>query len=258
MAGNHSKEKKKHKSNYFLNFFKLICIAVMIYSGYKIFLWHKENVQNEELKNSFENSVTEEETVVEGKTFNKLNIDFTDLLQRNPNTVGWIKVNNTNINYPIVQHTDNDYYLTHNFEKQYNSSGWIYLDYRNNSTSLDRNTIIYGHNRLNDSMFGTLKNTLDQSWCDNIDNRYINFSTTQTNYIAEIFSVYKIDVNTLSVPNDFETTEDYQNYLNEITNKSYYNFNTSVTTDDKILTLYTCGDNSAYRVIVHAKLIENE
>ena len=265
MAGKHiiesqenNKTKEKNKLNIILLIFRLICIAVMLYSGYKIFLWQKENMENDKLKNSFGNVISNEERVIGNIKIDVLNIDFNDLLNRNSETVGWIKVNNTNINYPIVQHTDNDFYLTHNFEKAYNTSGWIYLDYRNKSDDLDRNTIVYGHNRWNESMFGTLKNALESSWCDNKDNRFINFSTISHKYVAEIFSVYKIDVNTLEVPNDFSTEDEYDKYLDSIKNLSYYKFNTTVSTDDKILTLYTCDNNSAYRVIVHAKLTELE
>ena len=269
MAGKHSsknKENKKTKENYkvkkksniILLIFRLICIAVMLYSGYRIVLWQKENMENDKLKNSFGDVITNEEKTIDDIKIETLKVDFNELLNRNPETVGWIKVNNTNINYPIVQHSDNEYYLTHNFENAYNSSGWVYLDFRNKADSLDPNTIIYGHNRWNESMFGTLKNALQPSWCDNKENRYISFSTLSNKYLAEIFSVYKIDVNTLDVPNNFVTKKDYQAYLEQIINLSYYKFDTTVTTDDKILTLYTCDNNSAYRVIVHAKLIEIE
>lgn len=256
MESKHSKEKNFKLSKVLLFLFRLICIVIMCYSGYKIYTWHKENVENDNLKNSFKNTITEQEVKVDGRNAYKLNINFEELLNRNPKTVGWIKVNNTNINYPILQHTDNEYYLTHNFDEEYNSSGWIYLDYRNNSTNIDKNTIIYGHNRLNDSMFGTLKNSLDNSWCDNFENRYISFSTTTNNYVAQIFSIYKVDVNTLSVPNNFKDDEEYKHYLEDITSKSYYNFDTTVNTENNILTLYTCGDNSNYRVIVHAKILD--
>lgn len=256
MESKHSKEKSFKFSRVLLFIFRIICIIVMLYSGYRIYIWHKENVENDKLKNSFSDVVVE--AFSDDRTKNNLDINFEELLKRNPETVGWVKVNNTNINYPIVQHSDNDYYLTHNFENNYNSSGWVYLDYRNNFENLDPNTIVYGHNRWNDSMFGTLKNALETSWCDNLDNRYIYFSTLSNKYVAQIFSVYKIDVNNLTVPNDFSSTEEYQNYLTEITNLSYYDFNTPVSTDDKILTLYTCDNNSAYRVIVHAKIMESE
>lgn len=269
MAGKHSlnskgnKETKenykvKKKTNIFLLIFRLICIAVMLYSGYRIFLWQKENMENDKLKNSFGNVITNEERIIDDVKIDVLNIDFNNLLNRNSETVGWVKVNNTNINYPIVQHNDNDYYLTHNFENAYNTSGWIYLDYRNNANNLDQNTIIYGHNRWNESMFGTLKNALESSWCDNKENRLISFSTVSHKYMAEIFSVYKIDVETLDVPNSFSTKKDYEQYLDSIKKLSYYKFDTTVTNNDKILTLYTCDNNSAYRVIVHAKLTELE
>lgn len=91
---------------------------------------------------------------------NMINVNFNDLKKTNPDIVGWIKVNGTNINYPFVQSKDNKYYLTHSFNKSYNSAGWVFLDYRNNNTN-NKNTIIYAHGRTDKTMFGTLKKVLN-------------------------------------------------------------------------------------------------
>ena len=91
---------------------------------------------------------------------NMINVDFNGLKRTNPDVVGWLKVNGTNINYPFVQSSDNDYYLTHSFNKSYNGGGWVFLDYRNNGTN-NKNTIIYAHGRSDKTMFGTLKNVLN-------------------------------------------------------------------------------------------------
>lgn len=87
---------------------------------------------------------------------NMINVDFNGLKRTNPDVVGWLKVNGTNINYPFIQSSDNDYYLTHSFNKSYNRGGWVFLDYRNNGTN-NKNTIIYAHGRSDKTMFGTLK-----------------------------------------------------------------------------------------------------
>lgn len=88
---------------------------------------------------------------------NLINVDFNELKKFNSNTKGWIQVNGTNINYPFVQAKDNKFYLTHSFDKSYNSAGWVFLDYRNNINELSKNTIIYAHGRLDTTMFGSLK-----------------------------------------------------------------------------------------------------
>ena len=92
---------------------------------------------------------------------NLINVDFQELKSTNNQTVGWIQVNGTNINYPFVQANDNKYYLTHSFDKSHNTSGWVFLDYRNNIQTLDKNTILYAHGRIDKTMFGTLKNILN-------------------------------------------------------------------------------------------------
>lgn len=88
---------------------------------------------------------------------NLIDVNFNEFKQINQSTVGWIQVNGTNINYPFVQASDNKYYLTHTFNKSYNSAGWVFLDYRNNKNGTDKNNIIYAHGRYDNTMFGSLK-----------------------------------------------------------------------------------------------------
>ena len=78
-----------------------------------------------------------------------MNVDFNELLKKNPDTVGWIKVEGTKVNYPVVQASDNNYYLSHAFNKTANQGGWIFADYRVNFKDFGKNTIIYGHNMNN-------------------------------------------------------------------------------------------------------------
>ena len=101
---------------------------------------------------------------------NLINVNFDELLKINNETKGWIQVNGTNINYPFVQTNNNDYYLTHSFNKSYNQAGWVFMDYRNNTTDYDKNTILYAHGMNNKTMFGSLRNILSSSWYDNTDN----------------------------------------------------------------------------------------
>lgn len=220
--------------------------------------WATENKDNQKITTillSDENIVSDNEVIIENQKINSVKINFDELLRKNSQTVAWLKVNNTDVNYPVVQYTDNSFYLTHNFENKQNSAGWIFLDYRNQIENLNQNTIIYGHNRRNNSMFATLKNALNTSWCENSENQYITFNTKYANYTAKIFSVYTINANTLSIPTTFETEEEYKNYLNDALNKSFYNFKTQVYTNNKILTLCTCHDNTANRIIIHAKIL---
>ena len=187
---------------------------------------------------------------------NMINVDFSDLKRTNPDVVGWLKVNGTNINYPFVQSSDNDYYLTHSFNKSYNGAGWVFLDYRNNGTN-NKNTIIYAHGRSNKTMFGTLKNVLNNGWLNNTNNYVIKISTETENSLWQIFSVYRIPTTSDYLQTNFNDETEYQNFLDMIKDRSNHNFDTNVASTDNILTLSTCYNNSD-KMVVHAKLIKKE
>ena len=182
---------------------------------------------------------------------------FDELLKKNDQTVGWIQVNNTRVNYPIVQATDNNYYLNHDFNKKKNSMGWIYMDYRNSNKDLSANTIIYGHNINAGIMFGTLVNALYPKWYNKEQNRIISFNTPYANMKWQIFSIYKIKTTTDYLDSDFENDEAHQNFINLIKGRSITNFGVDVTPNDKILTLSTCANNTT-KIVIHAKLIETK
>lgn len=187
---------------------------------------------------------------------NMINVDFNSLKRTNPDVVGWLKVNGTNINYPFVQSSDNEYYLTHSFNKSYNGAGWVFLDYRNNGTN-NKNTIIYAHGRSNKTMFGTLKNVLNNGWLNNTNNYVIKISTETENSLWQIFSVYRIPTTSDYLQTNFNDETEYQNFLDMIKDRSSHNFDTNVTSTDNILTLSTCYNNSD-KMVVHAKLIKKE
>ena len=187
---------------------------------------------------------------------NMINVDFNVLKRTNPDVVGWVKVNGTNINYPFVQANDNKYYLTHSFNKSYNAAGWVFLDYRNNNTN-NKNTIIYAHGRTDKTMFGTLRKVLNNGWLNNTDNFVIKISTETENSLWQVFSVYHIPTTSDYLQTDFDDDTEYQNFFDMIKNRSSHNFNTNVTSTDNILTLSTCYNNNE-KMVVHAKLIKKE
>ncbi|MCI8394587.1 MAG: class B sortase [Bacilli bacterium] len=177
------------------------------------------------------------------------------LLAINEDTIGWLKINNTNIDYPVVKGQDNEFYLKNNLYKDYDINGWIYMDYRNNEKELNKNTIIYGHNMYYSGvMFGTLHKVANRSWYTNDENTTISFNTMYETMNWKIFSIYKIDKTSDYLMTNFATEEDFQNYINLVKNRSIHNFEIEINNDDHILTLSTCtGDNQ--RFVVHAKLI---
>ena len=180
---------------------------------------------------------------------------FDKLSKINSDTVGWIKINNTKIDYPVVQYTDNDYYLNHDFNKEKNSKGWIFMDSRNKSNTLDNNTIIYGHNIVSSGiMYADITKLFSKSFYEN-NNNYITFNTKKQNMKWKIFSVYKTSDNTTYLRNNFNTQQEFSDFVNKVKRQSEIDFNTniSVGSNTKILTLSTCrSDNSRY--VVHAIL----
>ena len=184
--------------------------------------------------------------------------DFDKLKEINTDIVGFIEVDNTNISYPVVKSSDNSYYLNHSYKKEKNNIGSIFLDYRNDLDNLSKNNIIYGHGRLDNTMFGSLNNLLDSSNLDSKESYYITLSTPNSIMTFKIFSVYTIPKEGYYIKTYFSSNKYFKEFLETIMKRSIYNFNTDVNTNDKILTLSTCKDNFGKRVVVHAKLLKKE
>lgn len=181
---------------------------------------------------------------------------FSTLQEINKDTVGWLTVNNTRIDYPVVQAKDNDYYLKRDYYQSKNRHGWIFMDYRNNPDELNENTIIYGHNLANQTMFGTLRYALNSYWYKKSANQIITFNTPNENMKFQIFSIYTIPTTNDYLDITFPTTDAYQAYIDLVKGRSIYDFNIEVTTGDKILTLSTCANGNDKRLVIHAKLIK--
>ena len=149
-----------------------------------------------------------------------IDVNFDSLLATNSDTVGWVTVGGTNVNYPIVQTGDNDYYLTHAFDKSKNSAGWVFMDYRNNKNSFGRNTIIYGHNRKDQTMFGSLKKVLTDAWYNTADNRVIKMSSPTNNTLWQIYSAYTIETTPDYIKTNFSSDAEYEEFLNLVKSRS--------------------------------------
>lgn len=180
---------------------------------------------------------------------------FEKLLEINSDTVGWLTVNNTKIDYPVVKSTDNDYYLNRDYYKNKNRHGWIYMDYRNNIDDLSDNTIIFGHNLSNQKMFGTLRYVTNSSWYKKSSNQIITFNTTKENMKWQIISIYKIPVTNDYLIANFASLDEKLDFFKMIVERSIYDFNATYDENTKILTLSTCSNGSKERLVVHAKLI---
>ena len=241
------RKREKRLGNFVLTLLQLFFICMMIYSGSHIYIWWKDNQSSQQQLDKIANSVSTTNGITK--------IDFAELKKINPETVGWIRVPNTKIDFPVVQTKNNDYYLYHSFDKSENSAGWIFMNSKNSSDLSDRNTVIFGHNRRNDSMFGTLKNILKEGWYSNQKNRTITYINEEGEKTYKIVSIYSVPNEDYYITTDFSDT-DYEKFINEIKIRSVKNFEENVTLEDKILTLSTCANDSNYRVVLHAKLVK--
>lgn len=187
-----------------------------------------------------------------------LDINVNSYIGINKDVVAWLKVNGTKINYPVVQSKNNDYYLKKDLYNKDSITGWIFVDYRNDIQELDNNTIIYGHNMANGTMFGTLGRVLNRSWYTKTRNQYIAINTRNAKTIWQIFTIYVIEPKLDYLQVVFENDESYDKFLKQMKARSIYNFNTDVSTNDKILTLQTCDNSGTKRVVVQAKLYKIE
>ena len=252
---------KIKKGNLLIGFIQVISIIIIIISLYYIYLWYIDNKKTENILNEiYENAnVSSDNISIDNDLKIEVeNIDFNKLINKNPDTIGWIKVLGTDINYPVVQTNNNDFYLTHSFDKSYNKAGWIFADYINKNlknNELDKNTIIYGHNRQNNSMFGTLSNVFKEEWLSNKENHYINFSTLNNNMVWKVFSTKKKKKEEYYIQSNFSSDEEYISFLNTIKNRSTYKYDVNISKEDKILTLSTCTNVGEGRTVLHAKLI---
>ena len=277
-------EEKYIKKNIFkqlnLNFIRTILIIVILSTSAIYGLFYIINEQN--VKNSLETTKRineiisnikieepkkepEQPKVEEIKTekpkqesayFKSYSKAISELKKINSDTVGWLSLNNSKINYPVVQANDNEKYLDYSFDLTKNLNGWIFLDYRNNPNDLDKNSIIYGHSGNYYVMFGSLKNVLNKNWYTNSSNQIITFNTETNSKKWQIFSIYVIETTNDYIQTEFENDEEYQNFLNTMKSRSIYDFGQNLSVNDKILTLSTCYDTSNKRLVIQAKLLQ--
>ena len=188
-------------------------------------------------------------------SYKLVDISFKKLRDINTDVVAWIIVDGTNINYPVVQSNNNDYYLNHDITGNLKGSGWIFMDYRNDIIN-DKNTIFYGHNLLNKTAFGSISNIFTKEWLESNEHK-IMIITDTNKYVYEIFSIYYIEPEIYYLQNNFYNTDEYLSFLDVLRSRSNYDFNINLGENDKIITLSTCTDDNKGRKVVHAKLISS-
>ena len=243
-------KEKTSKKKIIIILINIIFIIAIIVSGFFIIKWFNDNKKTEEILNQISESITinkEEDSI-------NLDVDFENLKKINNDIVGYIRVKNTSIDYPVVKCGDNEYYLTHSLDNSTNSAGWVFADYKNKFDTTDKNIVLYGHNRKDGTMFRTLRNTLEEQWYTNPDNQEVIFVTENEKNKYEVFSIYKIENEDYYITTEFSNSE-YKKFLKTIKSRSIHDFGVELNEDDQILTLSTCDNNNKYRIALHAKKI---
>lgn len=264
-----NQSRKKSKNNGLLLVIEIICAVIFLYAAFQLYLIFQDyHTATEEYAALSEQAVSviedqgQEETQEEVKEESILDLPYdygvpsyevnlTSLKAQNSDTVGWIILPDSKINYPIVKSRDNEEYLTKTFEGQTANSGAIFMDMNCQEDFTSQNTIIYGHNMKNGSMFRALNNLTDKEYfwrhhifCIDTGNGFKNY---------EIISCYETDVTDLSSWQiGFESSAAYEQWLKDIVKRCNYDCADYDVTQNTI-TLSTCRGKSGGpgRFIVH-------
>ena len=234
----------------------IILISILIYSSYNIFIKLSEYKKADNVYENINESVNDTVSKKEDSNSNSVLSKYNKLIADNEDYRCWLKMDNTKIDYPVVQSNDNSYYLDRDFNKNYLAAGSIFMDFRNDFDN-DKSVVIYGHNMRNDTMFGELDNFKKESFFN--ENNKFKIEYKDKTYTYEVFSVYIGDASENFVEVEFDSDEDYIDYLNRIKSKSLFKSDIEVSNNDKIVTLYTCSyEFDGARTVVNGKLISVE
>ncbi len=277
-GGRKKPKKKKTVGDVLSGLLMLVALGVFLYSGYTLYGFYKdyktgtdeydslaiyaENDKADESENladyEKEGAAEPETAVVEENGEQKKlpvmsnPVDFAELKQVNEDIVGWLKIRALDISYPIVQGEDNDYYLHRTFEKVDNFAGCIFMNYSNKDDFTDQNTVIYGHNMKNGSMFGTLKKFKEEETYEKSE--YFWIFTPDLIYQYHIFSAMTVNKTGMTYQTFFMDDE-FQTLIDTAFEKSVVDgSDIKVDTDDRIVTLSTCTGDDSTRFVVMGKL----
>ncbi|MDE6469581.1 MAG: class B sortase [Eubacterium sp.] len=225
-------------------------LAVFLIAGYQLYSYFSEIIADEKFKNSIADEVVEAVEVEEDYSDNKetppISVDFDALKSENEDIVAWLYCENTPINYPIAQSSDNSYYLNRRIDKQYSKMGTLFLDYRNAFDFSDLNSIVYGHNMKVDAMFGVLPNYREQEYYESHPVMWL--FTPQNSYKIELFAGF-LTTDTSDIYSIKGSREELKQYLSEAVSSSVFTSNIAASPDENIILLSTCSyetDNARF------------
>lgn len=246
-------------------FLAVILFAVAIYSGMEIFKYFYAGYAYEKINESIREEYydSESSTIKEGLEQHLSGIDrkedksnkFKRLWDINSDIVGWVRVPGTKIDYPVVKDKNNDYYLRRNINKEWALRGTIFMDYRSHENAEDLNTVIYGHNMKDGSMFGNLSKYKNKDFF--VENQYVEYDYPGATTKWQIFSVcvYKSEDDFFKVT--FNNQKEYEIFIADCKKRSIYDTDILIEENDRILTLMTCTyETDDARLAVYAKLVK--
>lgn len=252
----------KGKGNVPLLFVMIISFIIFIFAAGKLIEICMEYRKGDHTYEELLEYVQEPEADEHGKNepdpeddsgFTFLQVDFEGLKAQNPDVAAWIQIPALSVSYPVVQGKDNSYYLHHMFDGQENKNGSIFIDYHNQPDFTDSNTIVYGHNMKNGSMFGTLDKYQEKSLFEQYPCFYIYLPDGILEY--RVVSCYAGRTGSVGYTYRFPEQEDFQDFLEKIISYAAYDTGTEVMDTDHIVTLSTCVNSDRnYRYLVHGKL----
>ena len=254
----------RKKKKLWIAFAALMLVFVLSFSAILWIYFRPDGFDAQKYKNNDADSDVSaaESSETESVVYVQNPIDFAALQSDNSDVCAWITVPNTNVDYPILQSSkeDDDYYINHSADGKYTIDGAIYIQRLNGKYFTDRNTVVYGHNLRNGTMFRTLHNFRDKEFFD--ANEYFYIYTPGHILTYRIFSAYRYDNRHILNSFDFSDTAVYEEYLKFATNPVSMIKNVregvEVTTDDKIVTLSTCISDPRYRYLVQGVQISDE
>jgi sortase B len=230
-----------YKSHIILRAMMALCVAGIVLFGVLLICSNREYSKGDAVYDQVKLALHNDSTGPADDEASKMSskMDFTTLKEINDDVVGWIFAEGSSIDYPVVLGENNEYYLSHLFNGERNKLGSLFMDYRNNGDFSDKNTVIYGHNMKDGSMFSSLTKYKDQSYYDSFPT--MGLYTPDGNFTIELFAGIVSDGNYEFVRFKFEDDVDFQGYINSLKGKSTFESNTVVKPDDRIVTLCTCS-----------------
>lgn len=233
----------------------ITCLAVFVYASKGLVDATMDYYNNHKLQNNLQDIYYNADIKDNDNSSNSIRSGFDGLLAENDDVVGWITVDGTKIDYPILQGDTNEKYLKHNFYGDESRAGSIFLDYRNNIDSPGYNTIVYGHRMKDGSMFQHLTKFLDEDFFN--EHRKFKLDTLYEQYEGEIFAVYKTVTDFNYIQTDFNNDSEFNLFLMEIMKRAEHKTDVDFDDTDKIITLSTCDEQLDVldgRLVVQAKL----